>query len=174
MKTITYTPYVFSPTPFLQFFFYLTAEVFVQKFSAPTYVREEFTLKDGGLMALDWTVDSHGSALPELDSNQRSKQPIMIIVPGLSGKNDNLYCISVINKARKMGFKCCTVIFRGCEGLPLKTPVLSYPSHHEDMEESVNYVFEKYIKEPKTGRYAQKLVAYGVSLGAMFLGNYLV
>lgn len=61
---ITYRPYFMSPTPFLQFFSYLTTELFVQSFRKPNFVREEFELKDGGLMALDWTIDEDGTAFP--------------------------------------------------------------------------------------------------------------
>jgi uncharacterized protein len=108
------------------------------------------------------------------DKNGKPTKPIMILVPGLSGQNDNLYTVSVWRKATKLGYNCCTVIFRGCAGLPLKTAKLSYPSNFKDMKDAVDYVYNKYIKDPKTGKKKQKLLAYGVSLGSMFLSNYLV
>jgi predicted alpha/beta-fold hydrolase len=108
-------------------------------------VREEFVLSDGGLMALDWTIDQDGNALPVFDKDGRPTKPILIVVPGLSGANDNLYTVSVWQKARKLGYNCCTVIFRGCAGLPLKTAKLSYPSYHKDMEECVKYIYDKYV-----------------------------
>jgi predicted alpha/beta-fold hydrolase len=115
-------------------------------------VREEFTLKDGGLMALDWTIEHDGSALPIADDDGNLTKPILIIVPGLSGANDNWYTMSVMLRARKLGYKCCTVITRGCAGLPVKTPLLSHPSLYKDMDECINYVYKKYIRDSKNKR----------------------
>ena len=125
---ITYRPYFMSPSPFFQFLSYLTTELFVQTFRKPNFVREEFELQDGGLMALDWTIDDDGTAFPQLDKDGRPTKPILIVIPGLSGSNDNLYTLSVLNKGRKQGYKCCTLVLRGCAGLPLKTAMLSNPA----------------------------------------------
>lgn len=46
-------------------------------------------------MALDWTIDIEGNALPVMDKDGKPTKPILIIVPGLSGGNDNLYTVSV-------------------------------------------------------------------------------
>ena len=173
LKRISYRPYVMAPNPFMQFFFYLTTELFIQTFKSPKFVREEITLKDGGLVALDWSIEKDGTAYPVRDSNGRPTKPILIVFPGLSGENNNLYTISVLRKARKLGYKCCTVITRGCSGLPLKTAMISNPDL-PDTNDVIQYVHDKYIIDPKTGKKQQKLLAYGVSLGAIFLAIYLI
>ena len=61
---MTYQFHFLAPTPFLQFIIYLSMETFIQVFFPPKYVREEFNLKDGGIMAIDWSVESDGTAYP--------------------------------------------------------------------------------------------------------------
>ena len=50
----------------------------------------------------------------------------------------------------------------------LSNPVLT------DTNEIIQYIHDKYIVDPKTGKKQQKLLAYGVSLGAIFLAIYLI
>jgi predicted alpha/beta-fold hydrolase len=125
-------------------------------------------------MAIDWSVDRDGTAFPVIDANGRPTKPILLIFPGLSGGNNNLYTLSVMRKAQKEGYKCGTVIMRGCSGLPLKTPKFYCIGSVSDIEEAVNYVHKKYILDPTTGRNKQKFLAYGVSLGAMLFFGYLI
>jgi predicted alpha/beta-fold hydrolase len=109
---------------------YLLSELYVRSFKSPKYIREEFKLQDGGLAALDWSVDRDGTALPITGPDGKLTKPILILLPGLSGGNDNLYTVSVMRRAQKLGYKCCTAIMRGCSGLPLKTPLLTYVANH--------------------------------------------
>ena len=78
---------------------YLTSELYVRQFRSPKFVREEFNLKDGGLAALDWSVERDGSALPVVGADGMLTKPILILFPGLSGGNDNLYTVSVMRRA---------------------------------------------------------------------------
>jgi len=50
-------------------------------------------------MAIDWAVDRDGTSSPVLDDNCQPLKPILLIIPGLSGKNNNLYTLSVLCKA---------------------------------------------------------------------------
>lgn len=42
------------------------------------------------------------------------------------------------------------------------------------MHHALTYVYEKYIKDPKTGKKKHKFLAYAVSMGAMMLAAYLI
>jgi len=117
LANMIYTPHFLAPTPFLQFLVYLSAEAFVQKFFPPKYEREEFDLADGGVMAVDWTIEEDGTAYPQVGKDGKLTKPILLLFPGLSGGNDNFYTISLIERAKKQGYKCGTVIMRGCCGL---------------------------------------------------------
>ena len=55
------------------------------------YDRELFKLSDGGTIALDWRSDEH--------KLKRDTRPILCLVSGLSGGNDNLYLYSTIKAA---------------------------------------------------------------------------
>lgn len=63
---------------------------------------------------------------------------------------------------------------RGCSGLPLRTPLLTYVANHEDIHEVVQYVYQNYIRDSNSGKRRQKFMAYGASLGAMMLDRYLI
>ena len=130
---------------------YLASEAYVRSFKSPRYYREEFKLKDGGLVALDWSEERDGTALPITGQDGKLTKPILIILPGLSGGNNNLYTVSVMRRAQKLGYKCCTAIMRGCSGLPLKTPLLTYVANDQDINQMVDYIYRTYIRDPKTG-----------------------
>ena len=67
------------------------------------YDRELFKLSDGGTIALDWHIDESGGipfAIGEEDSyHMPSKRPILCLISGLSGGNDNLYVYSMVKQA---------------------------------------------------------------------------
>lgn len=73
----------------------------MQKFFPPKYEREEFDLADGGVMAIDWTVEDDGTAYPQEGKDGKLTKPILLLLPGLSGGNDNLYTISLMEIAKK-------------------------------------------------------------------------
>ena len=50
---------------------------------------------------------------------------------------------------------------------------LSYSGSWEDAEFALEYVNNRYLVDPKTGKKRTRLYAYGVSLGAQILGLYL-
>ncbi len=67
-------------------------ETLIMKIKYPMkYDRELFKLSDGGTIALDWIRD---------DQNfKRDRRPILCLISGLSGGNDNLYLFSTIKAA---------------------------------------------------------------------------
>ena len=64
-------------------------------------------------------------------------------------------------------------MFRGGDKIALTTPKLSYSGSWRDAKAAVEYVNDKYIKDPKTGVKRTRLFAYGCSLGANILSLYL-
>ena len=70
------------------------------------YTRETLKLPDGGTIAIDWD-----GGIP--DKSNTEAQPIILLCPGLGGGSDNLYSPSLVWQAKKEGFKCGTVLFRG-------------------------------------------------------------
>ena len=58
------------------------------------YEREFFTLSDGGTIALDWVIDHEGGFPKKL-----SQRPVICLMSGLSGGNDNLYLYSLMKEA---------------------------------------------------------------------------
>ena len=67
------------------------------------YDREIFRLSDGGTIALDWHIDESGGKPSviddELSVNMVSRRPILCLVSGLCGGNDNLYVYSMVKAA---------------------------------------------------------------------------
>jgi len=120
------------------------------------YTREVFTVKDGGQVGLDWTRDE-GADLTK---------PIVLILPGLTGSSQSEYVRSFVNVALdEVGARCVVFNFRGRGGLTLKSPRTYCAANSEDLSEIIDHIKEEYPQAP--------LLAVGVSLGGIILGNYL-
>lgn len=80
--------------------------------------REIFELSDGGLLALDWfyAQDSEGKT----KDKETSTNPLIILIPGLTGDHTVLYMISTLRAALKNHYDCVVVNYRGLVGVPLK------------------------------------------------------
>lgn len=133
---------------------------------ADKFERELLTLSDGGTLGLDWD-----GGIP--DPHAEKRYPILVIAPGLGGGSHNMYSLGMLWIARAAGFKVVTVLFRGAESVPITTPLLSYSGSWRDIRFAIEYVQKTYAVDPKTGRKATRVYAYGVSLGANILGLYL-
>jgi predicted alpha/beta-fold hydrolase len=86
--------------------------------------RELIILPDGGTVGISWALDdmSNEDGSPRPDD----KRPILLVLPGLGGGSDNIYTIAFKRHAIKQGYKCGTVLFRCCDGLPVTSGKLSY------------------------------------------------
>jgi predicted alpha/beta-fold hydrolase len=71
----------------------------------------------------------------------------------------------MIKSATLAGFKCVVVNFRGAAGVPLTSGKIYWMNIWQDIKEPVDYIHQRYPKS--------RLYAYGVSLGASMLVNYL-
>lgn len=142
-------------------------------------------MKDGGEVSLDW-LDN-----PEADPNEKKEDyqgPIVLFLPGLTGSSQSEYIKSFINVANRVRtviiidinqqvmkvrrslfqeLKARTVVFnfRGRGGHALTTPRTYCASNGDDIGEVIDYIKGLHPKAP--------LMAVGVSLGGIILGNYL-
>lgn len=118
------------------------------------YRREILKLSDGGQVALDWLEDGcPGSA------------PIIIILPGLTGESQAEYIKCLVNSASRIKLRVVVFNNRGLGGISLKTSRTYCASKCDDLSEVVNHVRSLNPGIP--------LVAAGVSMGGLILGNYL-
>lgn len=121
-----------------------------------SYRREILSLADGGRVALDW--------LEPPNSSQES--PIVVILPGLLGDSQAEYVKSLALTIGSMGLKAVVFNYRGLAGVALETARLYCASSYEDLSDVLNHV----------GRVnpGVKIIAAGISMGGIILGNYLV
>ncbi len=81
--------------------------------------REEIILSDGGTILLEWgECDSKKQRLQTIDlqadgdTEQVRTNPLVIIVPGLTGDSSNLYMTSLIVEAHKHNYDTVIVNYR--------------------------------------------------------------
>lgn len=122
------------------------------------YNREIFTFRDGGQAGLDWTWDDQDDPDPH--------QPIVLILPGLTGSSQSEYVKSLVNVATKdIGARCVVFNFRGRGGHQLQSPRTYCAANSDDLAEILDHINHHHTEAP--------VVATGISLGGMILGNYL-
>lgn len=88
---------------------------------------------------MDWQVD-HEGGLPR----KHSQRPILCLVSGLSGGNDNMYLYSLIKAAQNSGFKCVVVNFRGASGVKLTSGMMYWINNWRDLQEPIEYIHRRY------------------------------
>ncbi len=109
------------------------------------YDREIFRLSDGGTIALDWHIDDlGGKPFPIEHDSLASARPILCLISGLSGGNDNLYVYSMIKAATQAGYKCVVINFRGAAGVSLTSGKIYWFNSWEDLKEPIDYIYRKY------------------------------
>lgn len=139
------------------------------------FQRETFVAEDGGTLGIDWLVSSAGGK----PSNQKNAtQPILLIFPGLSGKNSETYTINPARAAAAQGYLIGVAIFRGCADIPITSFKVDCCSAWEDVRQIVDLVREKYVLPVNqdgltTLETRRRLYAYSCSLGSNKLGLYL-
>ena len=122
------------------------------------YKREVLKLFDGGEVCLDWIEPDNE------DSNDAS--PICLFLPGLTGHSQSEYIKSFVNVARRqLGGRCVVFNFRGRGNHPLKTARTYCASNSEDLAAVIDHIKATYP--------TAQILALGVSLGGIILGNYL-
>jgi predicted alpha/beta-fold hydrolase len=86
-------------SPLFQFLVYLVYENFCQIFFPTKFVREEFDLEDGGIMAIDWAIEKDGTSHPVTGNDGKLTKPLLLLFAGLGGGNNNLYTLNLVYKA---------------------------------------------------------------------------
>lgn len=113
-------------------------------------------LFDGGEVCLDWIGPKNSS----------DDSPICLFLPGLTGHSQSEYIKSFVNVARyRLGARCVVFNFRGRGGHALKTARTYCASNSEDLSAVIDHIRALYPAAP--------LLALGVSLGGIILGNYM-
>lgn len=110
------------------------------------------TLSDGGQAALDWVCGG-------------GERAVVLVVPGLTGTTHAEYVRCLAGAAHELGARCVVVNHRGLGGVPLATPRLYSAVSHGDLADAVRAVAARAPSRP--------LLAVGVSLGGLILGQYL-
>ena len=67
-----------------------------------------------------------------------------------------------------------TLLFRGSNGVPLTSALLSHPGSWEDIKFAIEFVSQKYVRDPVSKEKRTRYYAYGCSMGATMLGAYLI
>lgn len=161
-----FEPYTFAISPLLQTFIFIFYELINQRFYPEHFELELFKVADGGTLGLDWD-----GGIP--DPKEKPSKPILFMVPGVAGNSDNLYQIALLRELREQ-FKVVTLLFRGTEGVPITSGLLSHPGSWQDISAGIEYVANKYVKDSESGEKRCRYYAYGCSMGASMLGIYLV
>ncbi|XP_066990094.1 phospholipase ABHD3-like [Macrobrachium rosenbergii] len=119
------------------------------------YRREVLQLKDGGQACLDW-LDGDGT-------NENS--PIVLILPGLTGCSQSEYVKGLILSIQGIGVRCVVLNNRGTGGMPLTTTRTYCAANSDDLEAAITHLNTTNPKIP--------IMAIGISLGGLIIGNYL-
>ena len=82
--------------------------------------RDLVRLEDGGEAALDWAIFVH------VEDTFSTDTPILILMPGLTGGNHDIYIADTIYEAAKYGYKAALLNHRGCSNSKLKVHQLLY------------------------------------------------
>ncbi len=166
IKDMHYTPHMLTLNGHMQALVYLVCEISLKIYFPFKYEREIFKLSDGGTIAIDWCID-HEGALPR----KNSERPILCLISGLSGGNDNYYLYSMMKQATLSGYKCVVINFRGASGVKLTSPMIYWMNTWTDLKEPIEYIQSKYCSNDYIKR---NLYAFAVSLGAGMLTKYLI
>lgn len=131
--------------------------VFIRKKIQLNLLREEFTLTDGDIIFLDWTV------------NKLENKPVIVFLHGLEGSTDSPYIRGIMKESVNQGFRSVCLHFRGCATNTNNIISLSKSYHAgetEDLSCFIHYLLQN-IKQNT------QIFMVGYSLGANVLLKWL-
>ncbi|KAL3651536.1 hypothetical protein CASFOL_004538 [Castilleja foliolosa] len=130
--------------------------------------RQIFMTSDGGTLALDWLTNAEGKKQADQVSDavkQDDKNPLMIIVPGLTSDSDSAYINHLAFNMGKRGWNVVVSNHRGLGGVPITSDRFYHAGWTEDVRKVIEHIHCQYPEAP--------LFVVGTSIGANILVNYL-
>jgi predicted alpha/beta-fold hydrolase len=165
LSDVKFSPSIFFPTgdlqtvllPFLTFKEYGREHLWSYE-----YKREIFELADGGQIAMDWAKPRDPEKAARMG---QLRTPILAVIPGLTGHNDDLYMVSTSTAAVENGFEMVMVNHRGWGNSKLTTPKFYSAGATNDLEEAIEHISRTHAD--------RDIYLLGFSIGANILANYL-
>ncbi|KAL3843673.1 hypothetical protein ACJIZ3_001076 [Penstemon smallii] len=136
---------------------------------AVKYRRQIFTTSDGGTIALDWVINADVKK-PAIQMNNAvqdaaDRNPILLIIPGLSSASDSSYIKHLAFKIAKHGWNVVVSNHRGIGGVAITSDCFYSGGWTEDARSVVDHLHRQYPEAP--------LFVVGTSIGANILVKYL-
>lgn len=152
------TPWLSSPhfqTVFLSFY---------GRAPSLRYKRELYITPDGGTIALDWAMNLDGMQVNG-EVHTDDKEPIVVVVPGLTSDSDAAYVKHLAFKIVKRRWKVVVSNHRGLGGISITSDCFYNGGWTEDIRKVVEHICQRYPEAP--------LFVVGTSLGANIVVKYL-
>ena len=130
------------------------------------FARELFKLDDGGTIAIDWTDE-----IPA--SYSQSQKPIVVVVPGLSSDNNEIYMLNILLKAKKAGYRGVVINYRGGSKCPMTNGTLYCAGSVNDIRQPLEYIYDQYCRSGDQSEREVPLFLIGNSMGANIVANYV-
>eukprot|EP00347_Sterkiella_histriomuscorum_P007208 403349846 len=152
---------------------------YTKKYISILFKREIFPFQDGGHIAIDWVndipQDLSEMAVEQSDPNTNNsfdKRPIVLVLPGLTSNNNEIYMQNILKEASKHGYQAVVINYRGGSNLELKSPKMYCAASTGDIREPLDYIYKKYCCD-LTGKNFRKIFLIGNSMGGNIVANYL-
>ncbi|XP_075477246.1 embryogenesis-associated protein EMB8-like [Primulina tabacum] len=156
------TPWLCSPHLQTLFIHYLGNPPFVN------YRRQLFITSDGGTIALDWVKNPEVKKLAIQENNevqQDNKNPLIIIIPGLTSDSDSAYVKHLAFKMAKHDWDVVVTNHRGLGGVSITSDCFYSAGWTEDVRKIIDHLHCQFPEAP--------LFVVGTSIGANILVKYL-